>query len=130
MKNFIKEFKEFAMRGNVMDMAVGVIIGAAFAAIVTSLVNDVLMPLIGIITGGNDIKSLVITVGDAHLGVGLFLSGIINFLIIALAIFTMIKLMNKAVSKIKKPTEEPEETAPAPTAEDYLKEIRDILKER
>lgn len=129
MKGFIKEFKEFALKGNVLDMAVGVIIGGAFGAIITSLVNDVLMPLIGILTGGNNIAGFVVTVGSATLGVGAFLSAVINFLIIALTLFIMIKTANASVNKFKKAEEVAEEAPVAPTAEDYLKEIRDILKD-
>ena len=121
---FIKEFKEFAMKGNVMDMAVGVIIGGAFGKIVSSLVDDVLMPLIGVITGGVDFTGLIAKVGDAEVKYGVFIQNIIDFLIIAFCIFLMIKAMNK----MKK--EEPEApAAPAgPTQEELLAEIRDLLK--
>ena len=121
---FIKEFKEFAMKGNVMDMAVGVIIGGAFGKIVSSLVDDVLMPLIGVVTGGVDFTGLIAKVGDAEVKYGVFIQNIIDFLIIAFCIFLMIKAMNK----MKK--EEPEApAAPAgPTQEELLAEIRDLLK--
>ena len=121
---FIKEFKEFAMKGNVMDMAVGVIIGGAFGKIVSSLVDDVLMPLIGVVTGGVDFTGLIAKVGDAEVKYGVFIQNIIDFLIIAFCIFLMIKAMNK----MKK--EEPAEPeAPAgPTQEELLAEIRDLLK--
>jgi large conductance mechanosensitive channel len=121
---FIKEFKEFAMKGNVMDMAVGVIIGGAFGKIVSSLVDDVLMPLIGVATGGVDFTGLIAKVGDAEVKYGVFIQNIIDFLIIAFCIFLMIKAMNK----MKK--EEPEApAAPAgPTQEELLAEIRDLLK--
>ena len=108
---FVKEFKEFAMKGNVMDMAVGVIIGGAFGKIVTSLVDDVLMPIIGMLTGGVDFNGLVAKVGDATVKYGTFIQNIIDFLIIALCIFCMIKAMNK----LKKQEE------PAPEAPDILK---------
>ena len=91
----IKEFKEFINKGNVMDMAVGVIIGAAFGAIVTSLVNDIIMPLVGFITGGVDVTNLSVKVGDATLAYGNFIQAIINFLIIAFVIFMVVKAMNK-----------------------------------
>ncbi|MBQ1502353.1 MAG: large-conductance mechanosensitive channel protein MscL [Firmicutes bacterium] len=133
-KGFIGEFKEFITRGNVMDMAVGIIIGTAFTAIVTSLVNDVVMPLIGWIFGGVDFSELkyVITpaVGDvpeAALYYGNFIQSIVNFLLIALVIFLMIKAINKFH---KKHDEEPEaEAEPEPSEEAVLlTEIRDLLK--
>ena len=111
MKSFMKEFKEFIARGNVMDMAVGIIIGGAFTAIVTSLVNDIIMPLISVITGGFDFTQLVITLGQgdgaATLNYGAFITAIINFLIIAFVIFSIIKALNKLSRKKK---EEPEPT--------------------
>ena len=123
---FIKEFKEFAMRGNVMDMAVGVIIGGAFGKIVSSLVDDVLMPVIGMLTGGVDFTKLTAKVGDATVNYGTFIQNIIDFLIIAFCIFLMIKAMNKLMPKKE---EEPE--APAgPSQEELLTEIRDILKKK
>ena len=135
---FISEFKEFAMKGNVMDMAVGVIIGGAFGKIVSSLVSDVLMPLIGKATGGVSFVDLFVNLGDgeyktlaeaqeagaAVLAYGQFSQNIIDFIIIACCIFLMIKGMNKM--KKEKPAE-PE--APAgPTQEELLTEIRDLLK--
>ena len=123
---FIKEFKEFALKGNVMDMAVGVIIGGAFGKIVTSLVDDVLMPIIGMLTGGVDFNGLVAKVGDATVKYGTFIQNIIDFLIIALCIFCMIKAMNKL-----KKQEEPAPEAPAgPTTEELLADIKDILKNK
>ena len=129
---FIKEFKEFAMKGNVMDMAVGVIIGGAFGKIVSSLVNDVLMPIIGKLTGGVDFTTLAITLGEgedvAKIAYGSFIQNIIDFLIIAFCIFLMIKGMNKLT---KKKEEEPAPAAPAgPTQEELLAEIRDLLKQK
>lgn len=100
--SFISEFKEFASRGNVMDMAVGVVIGGAFGNIVTSLVDDVIGPVIGMICGGIDFSGLSIKVGSAQLMVGNFIQAIINFLIIALCIFSVIK----AINKFKKPAPE------------------------
>ena len=115
MKSFMKEFKEFISRGNVMDMAVGVIIGGAFTAIVTSLVNDIVMPLLSLITGGFDFSELCIKFGEeegaASLNYGTFISAIINFLLIALVIFVIIKSINKMS---KKQEEEPE----APTTKE------------
>ena len=125
---FIKEFKEFAMKGNVMDMAVGVIIGGAFGKIVSSLVDDVLMPAIGMLTGNVDFTKLALKIGEgenaAVLNYGTFIQNIIDFLIIALCIFLMIKGMNK-LTKTKE-----EEPAPAEPSneEKLLGEIRDLLK--
>ncbi len=103
MKAFMKEFKEFVSRGNVMDMAVGIIMGGAFTAIVTSLVNDVAMPLLSLLTGGFDFTSLCIMLGEgeqaAALNYGSFLAAVINFLLIALVIFVLIKAVNKASRK-------------------------------
>lgn len=100
----LKEFKEFAMRGNIVDMAVGIIIGSAFTAIVNSLVNDLLFPLIGIITGGVDLTTLVLQYGDATFAYGNFLQAIITFLLIAIVLFLIIKGMN-ALRNIKKEEE-------------------------
>ena len=105
MKAFMKEFKEFISRGNVMDMAVGIIIGGAFTAIVTSLVEDIITPIIGMI-GGFDFSGLVITVNNSPVAVGKFINAIINFLLIAIVLFSIIKAVNKAASIGKKP--EPE----------------------
>ena len=133
---FIKEFKDFAMKGNVMDMAVGVIIGGAFGKIVTSLVDDVLMPAIGMLTGGIDLSGLQYKmmlpaldggepIAGATLKYGAFIQNIIDFLIIAFCIFLMVKAMNKLMPK----KEEPE--APAgPTQEELLTDIRDLLKKQ
>jgi len=137
---FIKEFKEFAVKGNVMDMAVGVIIGGAFGKIVTSLVNDVLMPIIGKLTGGISFTDLFVNLSDGNyqtlaaaqeagaavLAYGQFIQNIIDFIIIAFCIFLMIKGMNKLKKK-----EEPAPEAPAgPTQEELLAEIRDLLKNK
>ena len=105
MKAFMKEFKEFISKGNVMDLAVGVIIGGAFQAIVGSLVNDIIMPLLGVITGGLDFSHLAITVGEAQILYGSFISAIINFLLMALVLFLVIKSLNKAKSLTAKPEE-------------------------
>jgi len=128
----VDEFKAFVMRGNVVDMAVGVIIGGAFSKIVTSLVNDIFMPIIGMILGNIDFTSLEIKLGEpvegaeqAAIKYGMFIQEIVNFLIIALCIFMVIKLINKAK---KKKDEEPA-PAPEPTKEEVLlTEIRDALK--
>ena len=136
---FIKEFKEFAMKGNVMDMAVGVIIGGAFGKIVSSLVDDVLMPLVGMLTGGIDVSGLAYKVmlpnpveggeplAGATLKYGAFIQNVIDFLIIAFCIFLMMKAINKLMAK----KEEPAPEAPAgPTQEELLTEIRDLLKNK
>jgi len=110
MKKFASEFKEFISRGNVMDMAVGIIIGAAFKAIVDSLVADIINPILGIF-GGKDLSALSVTLkGDAALNYGNFIASIINFLIMAFIIFVMMKAINKIRSIGKKPEEEPEPT--------------------
>ena len=111
MKKFFEEFKEFAVKGNVMDMAVGIIIGGAFTAIVTSLVNDIINPLIGTLIGMNFSK-LVATVNGAEIAYGNFIMAIVNFIIVALVIFTIIKNMNKLREATKKPEEEPAEEEP------------------
>ena len=128
----VDEFKAFVMRGNVVDMAVGVIIGGAFSKIVTSLVNDIFMPIIGMVLGNVDFTSLEIKLGEpvegaeqAAIRYGMFIQEIVNFLIIAFCIFMVIKLINKAK---KKKDEEPA-PAPEPTKEEVLlTEIRDSLK--
>ena len=127
MKNFINEFKEFAFRGNVLDLAVGVVIGAAFTTIVTSLVEDIIMPLVGMLTGGNDISALSVKVGTAKLAYGSFLQAIINFLIIALVVFMFIKIINTAAAKFKREVGVDVEEVEIPAAEQYLKDIRDLL---
>ena len=119
----VNEFKEFISRGNVVDMAVGVFIGGAFGKIVTSLVNDILMPLIGTVLGGLDFTSLVLKVGNAKIAYGTFIQSIVDFLIIAFCIFVMIKLFEKI-----KRTEEKEEEAPKEEYIILLEEIRDLLK--
>ena len=126
---FIKEFKEFAVKGNVMDMAVGVIIGAAFGKIVTSLVNDILMPIIGMLTGGIDFTGLKATIGEANITYGQFVQSVIDFVIVAFCIFLMLKGINKLNRKKEEPAPEPE-TPKGPTQEELLAEIRDLLKNK
>lgn len=131
MKKTMKEFKEFVAKGNILDMAIGVIIGGAFGKIVTSLVNDVLMPLIGIITGGIDFTTLSVKVGEAELLYGNFIQSVIDFLIVALCIFFITKAIAKAPAKFKKKEEEAKAAEPAkPTSEELLTEIRDLLKNK
>lgn len=122
----IKEFKEFISRGNMMDLAVGVIIGSAFTAIVNSLVKNLINPLIGMFIGKIDLSNLVFKVGDATFRYGTFLNAVINFLIIAFVVFLLVKGVNKLMPK-KKTAEE--EAAPS-QEEVYLREIRDLLKEK
>jgi len=118
------EFKEFAMKGNVMDLAVAVIIGGAFGKIVTSLVGDVIMPLVGLIMGGLNFSSLSITIGDAVIKYGAFLQNVVDFLIIAWVIFMMVKALNRVHKK-----EEAQAPPPVPSNEEVLlSEIRDLLK--
>ncbi len=125
MKGFIKEFKEFISRGNVIDLAVAVVIGGAFTKIVNSLVDDIIMPIIGVIIGGINFENLMLTVGTAEIKYGMFIQAVVNFLLIALVIFTIIKAINKFK---KKEEEKPEE--PAAPSEDIvlLTEIRDLLR--
>jgi len=137
----LKEFKEFAMRGNVVDMAVGIIIGAAFGKIVSSLVNDVIMPPIGKLMGNVDFSDLFINLsggeytslaaakaaGAATLNYGVFLNTVLDFIIVAFAIFMMIKVMNAAKRKAE---EAPAAPPPPPPQEVLLAEIRDLLKSR
>ncbi len=137
-----KEFKTFAMRGNVVDMAVGIIIGGAFGKIITSLVNDVIMPPIGLLIGGADFSELKVVMKDAFvdaagteipavtLNYGMFVNNIINFLIIAFSIFMVIKAMNYAKRKEVAPPPAPPAPAAPPAQEVLLTEIRDILKSK
>lgn len=127
MKNFLKEFKAFAVKGNVVDLAVAVIIGGAFGAIVTSFVNDLVMPLIGAIFSVPDFSTLSFTVNGTAIMIGLFIQAVVNFLIVALSIFIMVRALNR----FKKKEEAAPQTPPAPSKEELLlTEIRDLLKER
>lgn len=128
MKKFFAEFKEFIAKGNVMTMAVGIVIGAAFTAIVTSLVNDIITPLIGIIIGGIDFSSIAITVGESSLMFGNFIQAIINFLITAFVLFLIVKSFNK-FSELRKKEEEAAQEVAEPSEEvKLLTEIRDALR--
>jgi len=129
MKKFFNEFKVFISKGNVIDLAVAVIIGGAFNAIVTSLVNDIVMPFIGVIIGGIDFTSIKVSLGDANIMFGSFIQNIVNFLIIAFTIFVIVKAFNKVSEKTKrKNTEKKEEPAKKPDDIVLLEEIRDLLK--
>ena len=143
MKKFFAEFKEFAMKGNVVDMAIGVVIGAAFGKITTSLVNDVIMPLVSRVTGGVDfsawkwvLKAAEVdetgaeTVAEIAVNYGSFIAVVLDFLIIALVLFMVVKAINKLRTIGKKPEEPAEEEEPAPTSEELLTEIRDLLKDK
>lgn len=145
MKKFFNEFKEFISKGNVMDMAIGVIIATAFGKITTSLVNDVFMPLIGMFIGGIDLGTLNITLSPAVVdeagevvkeavvvGIGTFLTTVIDFILVAFVVFLVVKAFNSAKAKLEKPAEpEPEPEDPEPTKEELLlTEIRDLLKEK
>jgi large conductance mechanosensitive channel len=130
--SFISEFKEFAMKGNVLDMAVGVIIGGAFGKIVSSLVDDILMPVVGMITGNIDFTTLAFKIGEgeeaAVLKYGNFIQNTVDFLIVAFCIFLMLKAINKMNRKKEEPAA-PAEPA-GPTQEELLAEIRDLLKNK
>jgi large conductance mechanosensitive channel len=124
VRTLLKEFREFAIKGNVVDLAVGVIIGTAFGKIVSSLVADIIMPLIGIIIGGIHYEDLVLEFGDAQITYGKFIENLIDFIVIAFVIFMMVKLINRFRRQ-----EEPK-AAPPPRQEQLLEEIRDLLKRR
>ena len=146
MKKFFEEFKTFAMRGNVIDMAVGVVIGGAFGKITTSIVNDIIMPVIGAITGGLNFADWKIVLKEAvanaegvidpateiAITYGNTIAIILDFIIIAFAVFCMVKALNNLHKKQEEPAPEPEAppAPPAPTTEELLAEIRDLLKEQ
>ena len=127
MKQFLQEFKTFALKGNVIDMAIGVIIGSAFTAIVNSLVNDIFTPLIGVISGGWDFSNMVVTVGNANVMVGNFINALISFVLVALCLFILVKALNKIA---KKKAEAP--VVPAQPSEEVmlLRQIRDLLENK
>ncbi|EIA20076.1 large conductance mechanosensitive channel protein MscL [Listeria fleischmannii] len=126
MKNFMQEFKDFALKGNVLDLAIGVVIGAAFGKIVSSLVDNIIMPLVGMILGGVSFSDLHVVVGSADLKYGLFIQSVVDFVIIALSLFVFIKVLIGLTKRRK----EEEEAAPEEVnkSEEYLKEIRDLLQ--
>jgi large conductance mechanosensitive channel len=121
-----REFREFAVKGNVVDLAVGVIIGGAFGKIVSSLVEDMVMPALGTLLGGLNFGGLAVTVGSATIKYGKFLQTCLDFLIIAWAIFLMVKIINR----LKREDEKPAEPKAPPRQEVLLEEIRDLLKKR
>ena len=132
MKSFLSEFKEFINKGSVMDMAVGVIVGGAFGKIVTSLVDNVIMPLVGVIMGGVDVSGLAVTIGGASIKYGLFLQNVIDFLIIALVIFIMVRSLNRMHNRVQErihgKCEDAAEPESVPEDVQLLREMRDILK--
>ena len=145
MKKFFEEFKAFAMRGNVVDMAVGVVIGGAFGKITTSIVNDIIMPLISLLTGGVDFTEWkwvlkeavldaegVVTSAEVAVKYGSTIAIILDFIIIAFAVFCLVKGLNALHRKKEEPSPEPEPepVPPAPTTEELLAEIRDLLKDQ
>lgn len=128
MKNFVEDFKVFALKGNVVDLAVAVVIGAAFGRIVSSLVENIVMPLVGVLVGGVNFSTLTFTVGEAVVTYGVFLQSIFDFVIIALAIFVAIRMLARLQ---KKEEEKPAEEKVAKPSEEVqlLQEIRDALKQ-
>lgn len=126
MKSFVREFRTFVSRGNVIDLAVGVIIGSAFSAITTSLVNDIVMPILGIFTSQITMSDLSLTVGGAVITYGNFIQAVLNFLVMSFIVFCMVKAINRFHKK-----EEAPKAPPKPSNEEVLlTEIRDLLKER
>lgn len=129
MKKFFSEFKEFAVKGNALDLAIGVIIGAAFKAIVDSLVNDIIMPFVGILMGGKDFTKLMFKIGDAEIKYGSLIQTAVNFLIVAFCLFLLVKFVNKIKDGLTPKKEEVVQEAPAKSDEVVLlEEIRDALK--
>ena len=127
MKKFLQEFKTFAMRGNVMDLAVGVIVGGAFSSITNSLINDIIMPIVGIFVSQASFADLTLSVGGAVITYGNFIQAVLNFVILAFVVFCMVKAVNRVAHTQKKEEAPP----PAPSQEaKRLTEIRDLLQER
>jgi large conductance mechanosensitive channel len=124
--SWVKEFREFAIKGNVVDLAVGVIIGGAFGKIVSSLVADIIMPLIGILIGGVNYEDLVLEIGDAQVTYGKFLQNVVDFVVIAFVIFLLVK----AINHFRRKAEKEPQAAPPPRQEQLLEEIRDLLKRK
>ncbi|ACK38853.1 large conductance mechanosensitive channel protein MscL [Listeria monocytogenes] len=126
MKKMLVEFRDFALKGNVLDLAVAVVIGAAFGKIVSSLVDNIIMPLVGVLLGGLDFTDLSFKVGKSVIQYGAFIQSIVDFIIIAFAIFIFVKVLTSFIKKKEQTVEE----TPVPPTEEYLKEIRDLLKEQ
>lgn len=131
MKKIIEEFKKFISRGNVLDLAIGVIVGSAFTGIVNSLVNNILTPIIGLVLGGVNFSGLSITIGESSIMYGAFIQSVIDFLITAFCIFIIVKFVNKLTSirKGKEVKKEEEKKPTKPADIELLEEIRDILKD-
>lgn len=125
-----KEFKEFIMRGNVIELAVGLVMGSAFTAIVNSLVEHIIMPFIAGFAGSSSVESLAFIFNGSPIKYGFFVQAIIDFLLIALVLFFVIKGINALSRSLRREEEELDEEPPVPTAEDYLKEIRDLLADK
>ncbi|MBU8880486.1 large conductance mechanosensitive channel protein MscL [Bacillus sp. FJAT-29790] len=123
----LKEFKKFALKGNVLDLAVGVIIGAAFGKIVASLVDDIIMPLVGLLIGGVDFSRLSVKLGEAEVKYGAFIQTVVDFLIVAFSIFMFIRIIN---NRFKKKEEEKPSAVEVDKKVELLSEIRDLLKEK
>ena len=127
MKKFLEEFKAFAMRGNVMDLAVGVIVGGAFSSITTSLINDIIMPIVGVFVSEASFANLSVSVGGAVITYGNFIQAVLNFVILAFVVFCMVKAVNRVARKKEAAPPPP----PAPSGEEkLLAEIRDLLKKQ
>ncbi|EIZ4259006.1 large conductance mechanosensitive channel protein MscL [Listeria monocytogenes] len=126
MKKMLVEFRDFALKGNFLDLAVAVVIGAAFGKIVSSLVDNIIMPLVGVLLGGLDFTDLSFKVGKSVIQYGAFIQSIVDFIIIAFAIFIFVKVLTSFIKKKEQTVEE----TPVPPTEEYLKEIRDLLKEQ
>jgi large conductance mechanosensitive channel len=126
MRTTLREFRDFAIKGNVVDLAVGVIIGTAFGKIVTSVVSDIVMPAVGVLIGGFDFKALALQIGSSKIMYGNFLQNVVDFVIIAWAIFVAVKLVNH----LRRKQEDQPSAAPPPRQEQLLEEIRDLLKAR
>lgn len=126
MKKMLVEFRDFALKGNVLDLAVAVVIGAAFGKIVSSLVDNIIMPLVGVLLGGLDFTDLSFKIGKSVIQYGAFIQSIVDFIIIAFAIFIFVKVLTSFIKKKEQTVEE----TPVPPTEEYLKEIRDLLKEQ
>jgi large conductance mechanosensitive channel len=126
----LREFRDFIARGNVIDMAVGIIMGAAFTAIVTSLVDDLVNPLIGLFVGGIDFSGVSVGVGDAQFRIGNFINAVIKFVIIAWVVFLLVKAVNRMRDMAIKPEAKAPEAPKGPSAEELLAEIRDALRAR
>ena len=130
MKKFFEEFGKFINRGNVLDMAVGVVVGGAFTAIVNSAVNDLIMPVIGVIVGGLNFEAITIPLsGDAAIKIGSFIQAVVNFLIVAFVVFTVVKAVNESKEKLAKKEEKEEEKPAEPVKSDEVKLLESIEAE-